>query len=109
MVNHLLETRHPFLRLPSTSMPLWPTRLPFLSLPPYIITSLLPLFARTSKLCIPPSAILRPASGLVPIRYQRGHESSTAANLNGSALGVWGGGQEPVQNRSRLQDCTTFQ
>src|SRR5258705_1203288 len=109
MVNHLLETRHPFLPQLCASMPLWPTRLPFLSLPPYIITSLLPLFARTSKLCIPPRAILRLATGLVPIRYQRRHQSSTAANLNGPPLGVYGGGQEPDQNRSRLQNCTAYQ
>ena len=109
MVNHLLETRHP---LSSPAQHLYGSeadRLPSLSLPPYIIASLLPLIARTSKLCIPPGAKLRLATGLVPIRYQRGHESSTAANLNGSALGVCGGGQEPDQNRSRLQNCTTYQ
>ena len=44
MVNHLLETRHPFLRLPSTSMALKLTAFrPFLylltSLPPYFLLS----------------------------------------------------------------------
>jgi len=44
MVNQLLETSHPFLPPLYVSVSRWLPRLPFLSLPPYIITSLLPLF-----------------------------------------------------------------
>ncbi len=45
-----------------------------------------PFSVPTSKLCIPPGAKLRLATGLVPIRDQGGEELPTAENLNGSPV-----------------------
>src|SRR5882724_1640283 len=74
MVNHLLETSHPFLPSLRDSVPLWPTRLPF-----SVRTS---KFRISQLLCLPLLRKHRGCGGILPISELFARRSSLATVIH---------------------------